>query len=647
MHCDADITERQTELDRLRVHLFLAGLDPQFDQVRGEILRKDPKLDLDQTFAYVRREAQQRLTMAGTPDICSSGHSTSEGPSTLYHKHTRARCYELIGYPDWWDHSKAPRRNKSTSLHTSSVTDPVSPGAPPAPAPASASVATSGTQGYVLRSSSKKHTWVIDTGATDHMTFDPGQIISHTPPSQSVVSNANGTPSPDILSSKTIGCGTRRGKLYYLDLASDSEASLSQAYKIGGTSVEKKTSEVLRSDNGGEFLNHDLNEFFQAHGIIHQRSCPSTPQQNAHHTREERIEEFMPAPENSSAPVPHQSSAEDVIQVTSLPETDNINEITDCISEGAEPTYQIPKRTNRGKPPVHYEADINAKGKYPINNYVSLTRLSESRVHFVKQLAEIPVPNSVTEALEDQKWKEAMNEEMRALQKNGTWELVPLPHGKKTVGCRWIYTVKLKADGSVERYKARLVAKGYTQRYGIDYQETFAPVAKIKTIRILLSLAANLDWPLHQFDVKNAFLHGDLEEEVYMDLPPGCNFTRDKGNQVCKLKKSLYGLKQSPRAWFGRFTKSMKFFGYTQSNADHTLFLKRDGKKLTALIVYVDDIVVTGNDTGEQLKLQKYLSQEFEMKDLGDLKYFLGIEVARSANGICVVTEEICIGSTC
>ena len=213
----------------------------------------------------------------------------------------------------------------------------------------------------------------------------------------------------------------------------------------------------------------------------------------SHHTQEERIEEFVPTPENSSAPVPHQSSAEDVIQVTSLPETDNINEITDCISEGAEPTYQIPKRKNRGKPPVHYEADLHAKGKYPINNYVSLNRLSESRVHFVKQLADIPVPNSVTEALEDPKWKEAMNEEMRALQKNGTWELVPLPHGKKTVGCRWIYTVKLKADGSIERYKARLVAKGYTQRYGIDYQETFALVAKIKTIRVLLSLAANLD----------------------------------------------------------------------------------------------------------------------------------------------------------
>ncbi|CAL2225705.1 unnamed protein product [Prunus armeniaca] len=160
--------------------------------------------------------------------------------------------------------------------------------------------------------------------------------------------------------------------------------------------------------------------------------------------QEEKIEDILPA----SAPVPHQSPAEKVIQ--------------------------LPERKNRGKPRVQYEADLKAKGKYLINNYISLNRLSESCVHYVKQLADISVPNSVTEALEDPKWKEAMNEEMRALQKNVTWELVPLSHGKKIVGCRWIYTVKLKADGSVERYKARLVAKGYTQRYGIDYEETFA-----------------------------------------------------------------------------------------------------------------------------------------------------------------------------
>ena len=116
-----------------------------------------------------------------------------------------------------------------------------------------------------------------------------------------------------------------------------------------------------------------------------------------------------------------------------------------------------------------------------------------------------------------------MNEEMKALQKNSTWEVVDLPEGKKPVGCRWVFNIKYKADRTIERCKARLVAKGYTQTYGIDYMETFAPVAKINTVRILLSLAVNLDWPLHQFDVKNAFLHGNLQEEVYMELPPGCN----------------------------------------------------------------------------------------------------------------------------
>jgi hypothetical protein len=194
--------------------------------------------------------------------------------------------------------------------------------------------------------------------------------------------------------------------------------------------------------------------------------------------------------------------------------------------------------------------------------------------------------------------------------------------------------VKYKADGTIDRFKARLVAKGYTQKYGIDYTDTFAPVAKINTVRVLLSLAANLDWPLQQFDVKNAFLHGDLTEEIYMDLPPGWSDTDIRKPKICRLKKSLYGLKQSPRAWFGRFTKSMRAFGYRQSNWDHTLFLKHRDGKVTALIVYVDDMVVTGNDPAEQAALKNYLSTEFEMKDLGSLKYFLGIEVSRCKSGI-------------
>ena len=170
-----------------------------------------------------------------------------------------------------------------------------------------------------------------------------------------------------------------------------------------------------------------------------------------------------------------------------------------------------------------------------------------------------------------------------------------MPKGKRTVGCKWVFSIKHNADGSIERYKARLVAKGYTQTYGIDYQETFSPVAKLNTIRVLLSLAANLDWPLHQFDVKNAFLHGDLKEEVYMDIPPGYT-TSSSTKVVCKLQRALYGLKQSPRAWFGRFSLAMKKYGFQQSNLDHTLFLKHQQGKVTALIIYMDDMIVTGDD---------------------------------------------------
>lgn len=169
--------------------------------------------------------------------------------------------------------------------------------------------------------------------------------------------------------------------------------------------------------------------------------------------------------------------------------------------------------------------------------------------------------------------------------------------------------------------------KGIHNLYGIDYQETFAPVAKLNTMRVLLSLVSNQDWPLHQFDVKNAFSHGDLIKEVYMD-PLTSILEYSNTTMVCKLKKGLYELKQSSRAWFGRFTKSMKIFCYKQSNLDHTLFLNHRRDKITSLIIYVDDMVVTSDDSKEISNLQLYLASKFEMKQLGDFKYFLGNEVA-------------------
>lgn len=167
----------------------------------------------------------------------------------------------------------------------------------------------------------------------------------------------------------------------------------------------------------------------------------------------------------------------------------------------------------------------------------------QNQTSFVNQLSSVSIPNSVQKALLDLKWKDAMNEEMTSLQKNETWELVDLLPRKKPVGCQWIYTVKYKADGTIERFKTRLVVKGYTQIYAINYTETFALVAKINIVRDLLSLAGNLDWPLQQFVVKNAFLHGELTKEVYMDLPPGCLIPTRQCMKVCRLNKSLYELK--------------------------------------------------------------------------------------------------------
>lgn len=261
---------------------------------------------------------------------------------------------------------------------------------------------------------------------------------------------------------------------------------------------------------------------------------------------------------------------------------------------------------------------MSKKSRYPIANHVSSQNLSDPLRSFIYKLSADHIPDRVEEALSDPNWTHAIQEEMDALQKNLTWTLVLLPKGKKTIGCRWVFSIKHKANGSIERYKARLVAKGYTQTYGIDYQETFSPVAKLNTIRVLLSLAANLEWPLHQFDVKNAFLHGDLNEEVYMDVPPG-SASSQKGI-VCKLHKSLYGLKQSPRAWFGRFRMAMIKHGFEQSNSDHTLFLKHWNGKVTALIIYVDDMIITGDDVEGISNLEKYLTTEFEMKNLGGLK---------------------------
>jgi hypothetical protein len=208
--------------------------------------------------------------------------------------------------------------------------------------------------------------------------------------------------------------------------------------------------------------------------------------------------------------------------------------------------------------------------------------------------------------------------------------LVDLPRGKSVIGCKWVYKIKTKSDGTVERYKARLVVKGYVQEYVIDYKETFAPVARITSVCSLLAIPTVHQWHLFQIDVKNVFLNGDLTEKVYMQAPPGYSDCPDK---VCLLRHALYGLKQAPRAWFAKFNSIVHQFGYSSNPHDTTLFIRHSDKGVILFLLYVDDMIITGDDHSGISDFKQFLHQNFEMKDLGHMSYFLGLEVSFDSTG--------------
>ena len=208
-------------------------------------------------------------------------------------------------------------------------------------------------------------------------------------------------------------------------------------------------------------------------------------------------------------------------------------------------------------PIVIQKGTRSSRNPHPIYNFLTYHRLSSPHSAFVSTLCSVSAPKTMHEALSHSDWKQAMVEEMVVLHSSGAWDLVTLPAGKTPAGCCWVYTVTIGPDDRVDRLKAQLVAKGYTQVYGSDYYDTFSPIAKIASVRLLLSMAAMQSWPLYQLNIKNAFLHGDLAEEVYMEQPLGF-VAQGESKLVCRLHCSLYGLKQSPRAWFGRFSSVVK-----------------------------------------------------------------------------------------
>ncbi|KAJ4818128.1 hypothetical protein LUZ62_030694 [Rhynchospora pubera] len=248
-------------------------------------------------------------------------------------------------------------------------------------------------------------------------------------------------------------------------------------------------------------------------------------------------------------------------------------------------------------------------------------------------------PTNFLQANKSSIWRDAMSREIDALAQNQTWTLVPAPSDHNIVGCKWVYRIKRNADGSIERYKARLVAKGFTQEEGIDFFDTFSPVIRPMTIRLVLSLALSLGWTIKQLDVQNAFLHGNLQETVYMSQPPGF-VDPSYPSHVCRLNKALYGLKQSPRAWFHTLSSALIDYGFCASNYDPSLFVYHHNGSKIVVLVYVDDIIITGDSPILLSKAIAHLNSQFAIKDLGSLKFFLGIEVHSISTGFLLTQTK-------
>ena len=302
---------------------------------------------------------------------------------------------------------------------------------------------------------------------------------------------------------------------------------------------------------------------------------------------------------------------------------ESVNEEDESSGADEEEVPEVRKshRSNKGKLPGHF------------TDYVLFSKDEEDE----KMESE---PRNFKEASKPEhegKWVKAMEEELKSIADNETWELVDLPEERSAIGSKWVYKMKYNQDGTVARYKARLVAQGYTQKFGTDYDEVFAPVVRPTTFRAFLSVAGHKRYEVKQFDIKTAFLNGKLSEEIYMKQPPGF----EVGTKVCKLNKSLYGLKQAARAWNIELGRVLSSAGCIQSDTDPCLYkIVKDSVIVGYVLVYVDDLLISGLDNNVIDDVVGIIQREFEVKALGDVKFFLGIEVSKNSDDVYCVSQE-------
>ncbi|CAL1389580.1 unnamed protein product [Linum trigynum] len=241
-------------------------------------------------------------------------------------------------------------------------------------------------------------------------------------------------------------------------------------------------------------------------------------------------------------------------------------------------------------------------------------------------------PRSDKEAMQYAEWDSALRHEHNALLRNHTWDLVPRQPHFNVLGNKWVYRIKHHCDGSINLFKCRLVSKGFHQRPRVDFQDTYSPVVKPVTVRTVFTIALSQSWPIKQFDVNNAFLQGPLDDEVYMVQPSGFVDPLHP-HHVCLLRRAIYGLRQAPRAWYTALSSFLIEFGFRKTESDASLFVYQHSGIILYFLAYVDDLLLTGNDATTFTAFQPALAPKFSLKELGDVNYFLGIEVIPTATG--------------
>ncbi|RVX19440.1 Retrovirus-related Pol polyprotein from transposon TNT 1-94 [Vitis vinifera] len=527
-----------------------------------------PLPSLREAFSEVRREESRKKVMMGSKEqpaptldasaLAARSFNSSGGdrqkrdrPWCDYCKkpgHYKETCWKLHGKPADW--KPKPRFDRDGRAHVAANSESTS---VPEPSPFNkeqmemlqkllSQVGSGSTTGVAFTANrGGMRPWIVDTGASDHMTGDAAILQNYKPSNgHSSVHIADGS------KSKIAGTGLEIGKMIgsaelcsglYLLSCGQFSNQVSQASCVQSQSMSESFNSV--SNSKGESMNeHQVWESF-LEGVPSFHSESPNPSQFA--------------PTELSTPMPPSVQPAQHTNVPSPVTIQSPMPIQPIAPQLANENLQVYIRRRKRQELEH--GSQSTCGQYIDSNSSLLEEnIGEDRAGevLIPSIDDSTLPIALrkgvrrcsqhnTRTLKISEWKKAVQDEIDALEKNGTWTITDLPVGKRPVGCKWIFTIKYKADGSVERFKARLVARGFTQSYGIDYQETFAPVAKLNTIRILLSLAVNQDWCLQQLDIKNAFLNGDLEEEVYMEIPPGFEESMAK-NQVCKLQKSLSAL---------------------------------------------------------------------------------------------------------